>query len=82
MWTVQDAKAQLSEVLRRARAGEPQVIGTRDPCVVVSLADYERRDTKPPFHLGRFLLDNPPPFELDLPARSASSRPVPFEFEE
>lgn len=82
MWTVQDAKAQLSEVLRRARAGDPQVIGTRDPCVVVSLADYEKRRAETPFHLGQFLLDNPPPFELDLPPRAASSRPVPFETEE
>lgn len=35
-WSVQNAKARLSEVLRRARAGEPQRIGTRDSCVVVS----------------------------------------------
>lgn len=36
-WTVQDAKAQLSELLRRARAGEPQRIGmTDEACVVIS----------------------------------------------
>ena len=41
-WTVQDAKAQLSEILRRARAGEPQRIGvTDDACVVVSAKDWE-----------------------------------------
>src|SRR4029453_12835566 len=39
-WTVQDAKAQLSELLRRARAGEPQRIGMTDACVVVSEKDW------------------------------------------
>lgn len=53
-WSVADAKARLSEVLRLARAGEPQVIGTQDPCVVVSMAEYER--TQPRKHFGRALL--------------------------
>jgi antitoxin (DNA-binding transcriptional repressor) of toxin-antitoxin stability system len=30
MWTVQEAKAKLSEVLKRAKQGEPQVIGAQD----------------------------------------------------
>ena len=46
MWTVQEAKAKLSEVLKRAKAGEPQVIGAQDPCIVISMAEYRaaRRD--------------------------------------
>ena len=39
-WTVQDAKTHLSEVLRRARAGEPQRIGLSDGCVVVAERDW------------------------------------------
>jgi transposase-like protein len=45
-----DAKARLSEVLRLAREGKPQVIGTQEPCVVISLKEYQR--TKPQEHLG------------------------------
>jgi prevent-host-death family protein len=43
MWSVAGAKAQLSEVLRRARAGEPQFIGTREPCVVISARAYKEK---------------------------------------
>jgi prevent-host-death family protein len=53
-WSVADAKARLSEVLRLARAGEPQVVGAQDSCVVISVAEYER--TRPKEHLGRALL--------------------------
>jgi prevent-host-death family protein len=41
MWSIVDAKSQLSEILRRARAGQPQVIGSQNPCVVVSAEAYE-----------------------------------------
>ncbi len=41
MWSIVDAKSQLSEILRRARAGEPQLIGTQNPCVVVSSQSFE-----------------------------------------
>lgn len=53
-WSVTDAKARLSEVLRLAREGKPQVIGTQEPCVVLSMEEYERM--KPKEHLGRALL--------------------------
>lgn len=49
MWTVQEGKTKLSDLLERARGGEQQVIGARDSCVVVSLDDYKRlmqRDEK------------------------------------
>ena len=79
MWTVQEAKAKLSEVLERARAGEAQVIGTREPCVVVSMDEYERlkrRQTEP--HLGKWLVENLRGLgEIELPSR-ADDRPVPF----
>jgi prevent-host-death family protein len=71
MWTVQEAKSKLSEVLDRARHGEAQVIGARDPCVVISMAEYQRLrgDSDEP-HLGRWLVENAPRgFELELPPR-------------
>ena len=79
MWTVQEAKAKLSEVLKRAKGGEPQVIGAQDPCIVISMAEYRRlsaRDEEQ--HLGRWLVDNAPRgFELELPPRG-DDRPDPF----
>jgi prevent-host-death family protein len=79
MWTVQEAKAKLSEVLERARAGEAQVIGARDPCVVVSMEDYKRltrREEEP--HLGKWLVENLSGLgEIELPSRG-DDRPVPF----
>jgi prevent-host-death family protein len=55
-WSVADAKAHLSEILRRARAGEPQLVGAQDPCVVISRKDFERM-RRPDEHLGRWLID-------------------------
>lgn len=76
-WTVQDAKAQLSEVLRRARAGEPQRIGmTDEACIVISAKAWEALH---PSALGVWLVDNAPVGEeLEAPARG-SHRPDPFE---
>lgn len=43
-WALQDAKARLSEVVRRARREGPQRVTTRgaDPVVVLSEEEYER----------------------------------------
>ncbi len=79
MWTVQEAKAKLSEVLERARAGEAQVIGARDPCVVVSMDAYERltrRQAEP--HMGKWLVENLRGLgQIESPSRG-DERPVPF----
>jgi prevent-host-death family protein len=75
MWSVQDAKSRLSEVLRRARAGEPQTIGTQEPCVVLSADDYAKSTGR--IHLGRFLIESAPRGEeLDIrPCRSRRGDP-------
>lgn len=79
-WSVVEAKAKLSEILRLARAGEPQTIGTEDACVVVSAAQFEQHLR--PEHLGRFLVESAPRgYELELPSRD-SRRGDPFAFED
>ena len=80
MWTVQEAKAKLSQVLQRARSGEAQIIGVQDPCVVISMEEFKRmsaRETEP--HLGKWLIDNLGGLgEIELPSR-ADDRPDPFD---
>jgi prevent-host-death family protein len=80
MWTVQEAKSKLSEVLDRARHGEAQVIGTRDPCVVISMDEYQRlseQNDEP--HLGRWLVENlRGAGDVEPPSRH-EDRPSPFE---
>jgi prevent-host-death family protein len=77
-WSVQTAKAKLSEILRRARAGEPQVIGTEEPCVVVSEQAW-RRATKSGDEFGRWLVKSTPRgAPLELPKRSGTHRGDPF----
>jgi prevent-host-death family protein len=66
MWSVVDAKAQLSEILRQARKGEPQFIGSQDPCVVVSLATYKTCIAEAE-HDGLWLLDQAARLQCELP---------------
>jgi prevent-host-death family protein len=76
MWSVVEAKSQLSEILRRARAGEPQTIGSQSPCVVVSAEDFEAKFAD---HDGAWLLDQAERLncEIKLPARHEDrNRPV------
>ena len=47
VWTVAEAKARLSEVLRLAEEEGPQRIGARKPFVVVPAAVWEEK-TRPP----------------------------------
>jgi len=74
-WTVQDAKAQLSELLRRARAGQPQRIGVTDTCVIVSEKDWAALQGS---DLGVWLVESAPRGQdLTLPTRG-SRRGDPF----
>jgi len=79
-WSVAEAKAKLSEILRLAREGQPQTIGTEDPCVVVSAAQFGQYFQ--PERLGRFLIESAPrECELELPSR-ADHRGDPFAADE
>ena len=48
-WKLQDAKARFSEVVRRARAGEPQEVTVRgeNPVVIFDPARFELRPKEP-----------------------------------
>ena len=83
VWTVAEAKARLSEVLRLAEEEGPQRIGARRPFVVVPEKVWEARAGSPDrMPLGQWLIENVPRgTNLELPDRS-SSRPVPFIDEE
>lgn len=77
IWTVAEAKARLSHILRCAEEDGPQRIGTRRTFVVVPEHVWRERG-EPDVHVGRWLVENMPRgYELELPDRR-SSRPIPF----
>ena len=77
VWTVAEAKARLSEVLRLAEEEGPQRIGIRKPFVVVPAKVWEEK-TRPRKPLGQWLIENVPRgTNLEVPDRS-SRRPIPF----
>ena len=79
-WTVAEAKARLSEVLRRAEDEGPQRIGTRKAFVVVPVRIWEEI-TEPRPSLGQWLIaDGPGAGTLELPSRDeGQERPGPFD---
>ena len=80
-WTVAEAKARLSEILRLAEEEGPQRIGARKAFIVVP-ADSWYAKTPPRKPLGQWLVENMPRgIELEVPSRS-SNRKVPFIDEE
>ena len=80
-WTVAEAKARLSEILRLSEEEGPQRIGVRRPFVVVPAARWEEK-TQPPKPFGQWLLENVPRgANLETPDRS-SNRRIPFVQEE
>jgi prevent-host-death family protein len=65
MWSVAEAKAQLSEVLRRARAGAPQFIGVQDRCVVISEAAFKEKFAREG-HDGAWLIEQGAVAAMDI----------------
>lgn len=74
-WSVQNAKAKLSELLARARAGEPQLVGLEDTCVIVSEADWNARQGA---SLGAWLVKSAPRGAPLVEVSRASKRGDPF----
>ena len=82
VWTVAEAKARLSEVLRRAEEEGPQHIGTRRPFVVVPAGKWYAK-SPPRKPMGRWLVENMPRgVNLEIPGTRSSRREVPFAGEE
>ncbi len=80
-WTVAEAKARLSEILRLAEEEGPQHIGRRNTFVVVPQRLWQRQ-SPPRKPLGQWLIENMPRgIELEIPDRS-SNRKIPFVDEE
>ena len=83
VWTIADAKARLSEILRLASTEGPQRIGTQRRYVLVPEDVWDRLNpTARP--LGSWLVDNMPRAakdadELQLPDRRDPPRDSPFE---
>ena len=76
-WTVADAKAQLSHILRCADEEGPQRIGRHRTYVVVPERLWESRSSCE-VPMGRWLIENMPRgYELELPGRH-SNRDAPF----
>jgi len=81
-WTVAEAKARLSEVLRLAEEEGPQRIGKRKSFVVVPAETWERH-VPPRKPLGQWLVENMPRgVNLEIPHDRSSRREIPFTDEE
>jgi hypothetical protein len=78
VWTVAEAKAKLSEILRLAETEGPQRIGAWRPFIVVP-ADAWYEKTQPHKPLGQWLVENTPRgTNLAIPSSRSSSRKIPF----
>ena len=77
VWTIAEAKARLSEVLRLAEEEGPQRIGARRPFIVVP-EEVWQANSSPRKSLGQWLIENTPRgTNLEVPDRN-SDRPIPF----
>ncbi len=77
IWTVAQAKARLSEILRLTESEGPQRIGVRKGFVVIPMALWEEKNP-PPQPLGQWLIENVPRgTNLQVPERR-SIRPIPL----
>ena len=75
-WTIAEAKARLSEILRLADEEGPQRIGVQRSFIVVPERLWEER-ARPRKPLGQWLVENFPRVNLEIPA-SGEDRPIPF----
>ena len=80
VWTVAEAKAKLSEILRLAETEGPQRIGARKPFIVVPERVWREHAPPPRKPLGQWLIENMPRgTNLEIPDRGGDShREIPF----
>ena len=78
-WTVAEAKARLSEILRLAEEEGPQRIGVRNSFVVVPEHVWQDREEPARLPMGQWIVENwPRGIELELPDRRDPDREIPF----
>ena len=79
IWTVAEAKARLSEIMRLAGQEGPQYIGKRKPFVIVPAEVWEAK-TSSPKPMGKWLVENMPRgIVLETPSRREPAREIPFQ---
>ena len=79
VWTVAEAKARLSEILRLSEEEGPQRIGARKAFVVVPEHVWNAQSS-PRKPLGQWLIDNMPRgTNLEIPGDRNSRREIPFD---
>lgn len=77
-WTISEAKAKLSEILRLSNE-TPQYIGTKKSYVLITQETWENMH-KPKKPLGAWLVENASGLdEIELPSRVDPDREVPFQ---
>ena len=78
VWTVAEAKANLSEILRLAETEGPQRIGIQKSFILVPAKLWKTK--KPPRkHMGKWLVENMPRgTNLPVPDRREPERKIPF----
>ena len=80
-WTISEAKARLSEILRLAESEGPQRIGTRKSFVVVPEHVWLERERPERMPMGQWLIENLRGLgPLEPPDRNDedSERPIPY----
>lgn len=80
VWTIAEAKARLSEILRLAESEGPQRIGTRKSYVVVPEEVWNQREPAPGMPMGQWLVENLRGLgPLETPDRKDDpERPIPY----
>ena len=77
-WTISEAKARLSEILRLSEEEEPQRIGARKAFVVAPEREW-RAHTSHRKPLGQWLIENAPRgVDFEIPDRHEAGREIPF----
>ena len=81
VWTIAEAKARLSEILRLAESEGPQRIGARKSFVVVPEDVWQKRTRSEQVPMGRWLVENLRglgPLELTDRNEPEPERPIPY----
>lgn len=77
-WTIAEAKARLSEILRLSETEGPQRIGARKSFIVVPAHVWAEKQAQRK-HLGQWLVANTPRgTNLEMPSRSENGCEIPF----